>query len=290
MNDLSPREERPAPPVEVDGTAHLFRALGKQIKTLRELMGLTQKELAQRMHVSEDLVGSIERGVRLPQPDFLERADVVMEARGLLRAAVPDVTEALKKARIRHPDWFRRFADAEADSQALHYYEVQAVPGLLQTEAYARAVFRYRRPLLDEETVEKRVSDRLSRQVILDRWPSPTFSFLLEEAVLHRRIGGSAAHREQLRRILDIGSRRTVNLQVMPLDIDKHPCLDSSFTLLHPKGRQLVAYTETYGHAELITDPERVRVYSERYGIIRSLALRPDESLALIEKMLGEGP
>lgn len=89
-------------------------------------MGITQKELAQRMHVSEDLIGAIERGVRLPQPDFQQRADAVLEARGLLLASVEDVREALKKARTRHPDWFRRFADAEADSQALHHHEVQA--------------------------------------------------------------------------------------------------------------------------------------------------------------------
>ncbi|MER5934162.1 helix-turn-helix transcriptional regulator [Streptomyces sp. NPDC002054] len=287
-HDLSDREQRPEHPVETDGTAHLFRALGRQIKALREAAGLHQKELAARLHVGEDLISSIERGVRTPQPDLLERADGVLGARGVLLAAIPDVREALKRARTRHPDWFRHFATAEANSQALHYYSVQAVPGLLQTEGYARAVFQHRRPVLDEQTIEKRVADRLSRQVILDRWPAPTFSFVLEEAILHRPIGGAEIHREQLRRILSVGSRRTVHLQVMPMSREEHPSLDSSFTLLRPKGRQEVAYTETYGHANLITDPEAVRIYSERYGIIRAQALTPQESLALVEKMLGE--
>ncbi|MFD8858396.1 helix-turn-helix domain-containing protein [Streptomyces vinaceus] len=288
MNDLSDREEQPERPVEVDGTAYLFKALGKIIKVLREAAGLQQKELAARVHVGEDLVSSIERGVRTPQPDFLENADRALGAGGVLLAAIPDVREALKRARTRHPDWFRKFAEAEAQSVALHYYEVQAVPGLLQTEDYARAVFRHQRPVLHEEIVEKRVADRLDRQVILERWPAPTFSFVLEESILHRPTGGAAVHRAQLRRLLEVGSLRTVHLQVMPTNREEHPCLDSSFTLLRPKGRNEVAYTETYGHANIITDPERVRIYSERYGIIRAQALTPHESLALIEKMLGE--
>ncbi|KPI18303.1 transcriptional regulator, XRE family [Actinobacteria bacterium OV450] len=288
MNDLSDREEQPERPVEADGTTYLFKALGKMIKALREAAGLQQKELAARVRVSEELISSIERGVRVPQPDFLENADRALGANGVLLAAIPEVKEAQRRARTRHPDWFRKFAEAEASSVALHYYEVQAVPGLLQTEDYARALFRHRRPVLDEETIEKRVADRLARQVILDRWPAPTFSFVLEESILHRPMGGEAVHRAQLRRLLEVGRLRTVHLQVMPMKQDEHPCLDSSFTLLRPKGRNEVAYTETYGHANLITDPEQVRIYSERYGIIRAQALTPHESLALIEKMLGE--
>ncbi|MCB5178292.1 helix-turn-helix domain-containing protein [Streptomyces antimicrobicus] len=288
MNDLSPREERPERPLEVDGTAHLFRTLGKQIKTLRELMGLTQKELAQRMHVSEDLVGSIERGVRLPQVDFLERADVVLEARGLLLASVEEVREALKKARARHPDWFRDYANAEAEAKALHYYGHQGVPGMLQTEAHARAIFTAYRPLLDEATIEKRVADRLDRQQLFARWPSPTFSFVLDENLLMREVGGREAHIVQLHRFLEIGRLRTVELQVIPFGRGVHAAMEGSFTLLHPKGRHQVAYTETYGYPRLLTGPDEVRIFSERYGIIRAGALSPDESLALIEKKLGE--
>ncbi|MEW2418575.1 helix-turn-helix transcriptional regulator [Streptomyces sp. NPDC046866] len=288
MNDLSDREEQPERPVEVDGTAYLFKALGRIIKVLRERAGLQQKELAGLVHVGEDLVSSIERGVRTPQPDFLENADRVLEAGGVLRAAIPDVREALKRARTRHPDWFRDYAKAEAEANALHYYAHQGVPGMLQTENHARAIFTRRRPLLSEATIEKRVADRLARQEIFDRWPSPTFSFVLDHGLLMRAVGGPAVHEEQLRRFLDIGRLRTVELQVMPFDRGEHPAMEGMFTLLSPKGRQQVAYTETYNHPNLITDPEQVRIYAERYGIIRAQALTPDESLNLIEKMLGE--
>ncbi|WP_436844093.1 helix-turn-helix domain-containing protein [Streptomyces subrutilus] len=288
MNDMSDREERPERPVEADGTAHLFRALGKQIKALREAAGLHQKDLAARLHVSEDLIGAIERGVRTPQPDLLERADDVLGARGVLRVAIPDVKDALKRARTRHPDWFRSYAEAEAAAQAIHDYSHQGVMGLLQTERHARAVFAKRRPLLDEETIEKRVTDRMARQQLFQRWPSPTISLVLDQNLLEREVGGPEVRREQLRRFLEIGRLRTVELQVVPFRSGEQAAMDGSFTLLHPKGRQQVAYAETYGRPHLITDPEQVRVMAERYGIIRADALTPEESLHMIEKMLGE--
>jgi transcriptional regulator with XRE-family HTH domain len=281
-------EERPERPSEIDGTAHLFRALGKIVKALRKNAGMSQAELADATHCSEDLVSSVERGVRTPQPDFLLRADHALGAGGVLTAAVDDVREALARSRTRHPDWFRDFAKAEAEAVALHYYATQAVPGLLQTEAYARAVFSHRRPMWNEETIEKWVADRLARQAIFDTWPATTISFVLEMAVLNRPTGGREVHREQLLRILEIARLRTVHLQVMPVEREEHPSLDGSFTLLTPRGRREVAYTEIYGHARLITDPEEVRQYTERYGIIRAQALTPQESLAVIEKMLGE--
>ncbi|MFC8759301.1 helix-turn-helix domain-containing protein [Streptomyces sp. NPDC012693] len=281
-------EERPERPSEVDGTAHLFRALGKIIKVLRKNADLSQAELATITHCSEDLISAIERGVRTPQTDFLLRADPALGAGGVLAAAVEDVREALARARVRHPDWFRSFAKEEAEAVANHYYEVQAVPGLLQTPAYARALFERSRPMLDEATVEKRVADRISRQTIFDRWPVPTISFVLEAAVLLRPFGGPQVHREQLLRILEVAQRRTVELQILPQDGEEHPYLGSPFTLLTPKGRREVAYTEVYGHARLITDPEEVRQYSERYGILRSQALTKRESLDWIEKRLGD--
>ncbi|MFD7615990.1 Scr1 family TA system antitoxin-like transcriptional regulator [Streptomyces sp. NPDC059802] len=282
------REERPERPAESDGTAHLFKALGKQIKVLRERAGMSQKDLGLAAHCGEDLISAMERGVRTPQPEFLIRVDPLLGGCGVLCAAVDEVREALARARTRHPDWFRNYARVEAEALALHIYSTQAVPGLLQTEDYARAVFTQRRPLLDMQTIEKRVADRMDRQQIFDRWPAPTFTYVLEQVVLERPIGGRTVHREQLQRLLDVGRMRTVELQVMTTDREDHPSLDAAFTLLTPKGRQEVAYTETYGHARLITDPDEVRVFSERYGIIRSQALTPRESLTLIEKMLGE--
>ncbi|MEU0371532.1 helix-turn-helix domain-containing protein [Streptomyces sp. NPDC006283] len=108
------RDERPERPAEVDGTTHLFRALGKQIKVLRERARPSQKDLGIAAHCGEDLISAIGRGGRTRQPDFLERVDGLVSAGGVLKAAINDVREAQSKARTRHPEWFRSFARAES--------------------------------------------------------------------------------------------------------------------------------------------------------------------------------
>ncbi|MFI8425904.1 Scr1 family TA system antitoxin-like transcriptional regulator [Streptomyces sp. NPDC085479] len=281
-------EERPEKPSEVDGTAHLFKALGKIIKVLRTNAGLSQAQLAAETHCSEDLVSAMERGVRTPQPEFLLRAETVLNAGGVLEAAVEDTEKAISRARTRHPDWFRSFAAAEAEAVALHYFAPQAVPGILQTQGYAEAVFRHRRPLYDEATVEKRLADRLARQVIFEKQPAPTMSFVIEEAALRRPLGGRDAFREQLQRVIAVAKLWRVHLQVMPIGCEEHPALEGEFTLLTLKGKREVSYIESYQHARLITDPDEVRMYSERYGIMRAQALTPRESLEHLEKLLGE--
>lgn len=282
------REERPESAIEEDGTSELFIAIGEQLKVLRIRAGLTQREFGRLVGYTEGQISALERGVRIPQPDFLDRADEILNAGGVLIAAKRAIEKAQAKARVRHPGWFRDYANAEAQAVSLHDYSTQAVPGLLQTEEYARAVFTQRRPLLDEGTVEKRVTDRLARQQIFDRWPAPTFSFVLEQSMLSRPVGGWTVQMNQLQRLLHLGSLRTVELQVMPTDREDHAGLGGPFILLTPKGRQQVAYTEIYGHPRLITDHDEVRVFADRYGIIRAQALTPRESLSLIEKMLGE--
>ncbi|MFJ1884042.1 MULTISPECIES: Scr1 family TA system antitoxin-like transcriptional regulator [unclassified Streptomyces] len=282
------KEVRPERPAESDGTAHLFRALGKMIKVLRERAGLSQKELGLATHCGEDLISAMERGVRTPQPEFLELADGVLGAGGLLRSTIGEVRDALAKARTRHPEWYRGYANLEAAASQLYVYSNQSVPGLLQTEAYARAIFAQWRPLLSEETIEKRIADRLDRQKIFEPWPSPTFHFILDESVLMRPIGGRDVHREQLQALLRIGRLRTVELQLVPLDRTEQPSIDGPFTLITPRGKQQLAYLEIHGYPRLITEPEEVRALAVRYGIMQSVALTPGESLAAIEKMLGE--
>ncbi|MDI3405369.1 helix-turn-helix domain-containing protein [Streptomyces cavernicola] len=281
------REERPERPAEADGTAHLFAALGKQIKVLREACGMGQRELATATHVSLDLISAIERNVRIPQPRFLELAEVALDARGVLTAAIPDVKAALSRARTRHPEWYRGYAKLESEAVELHFYADQGVPGLLQTAEHAECVFRNHRPLLDEETIEKRIADRLHRQKVFERSPAPVISYVLEEAVLDRPLGGWTVHEAQLRHILQASRMRNVELQVMPTEVNEHPNLQGAFNLLTPKGQHHhVGYTEVQEHPRLITAPAQVRILAERYGIMRAVALPPRRPMELIEKKL----
>ncbi|WP_329441517.1 helix-turn-helix transcriptional regulator [Streptomyces canus] len=281
-------ERRPETPAEADGTAGLFVALGKMVKFLRERKGLTQKEFGELVGYGPDAVSSMERGVRTLRPEVLIKADELLDAGGLLKEVLPEVEEAMAKTRTRHPEWYRSYAGLEAEAVELHFYANHGVPGLLQTEDYARAVFAKRRPLLDEETIEKRVADRLSRQQVFERWPSPMVSYVLEEIVLDRPIGGRRVHADQLRRLLRIGGMRNIEIQVMPSGLEEHPNMDGAFNLLTPRGHGQVAYTEVQGYPRLITDSEEVRKIADRYGIMRAMALSPSESRKLIEQKLEE--
>ncbi|MEW2558382.1 helix-turn-helix domain-containing protein [Streptomyces griseorubiginosus] len=281
-------ERRPDTPAEADGTAGLFVALGKMVKLLRERKGLTQKEFGELVGYGPDAVSAMERGVRTLRPEVLLKADELLDAGGLLKEVLPEVEDAMTRARTRHPEWYRSYAGLEAEAVELHFYANHGVPGLLQTEDYARAVFSKRRPLLDEETIEKRVTDRLSRQLVFERWPSPMVSYVLEEIVLDRPIGGRRVHAEQLGQLLRVGGRRNIEIQVMPSALDEHPNMDGAFNLLTPKGHGQVAYTEVQGYPRLITDSEEVRKIADRYGIMRAMALAPSESRKLIEQKLEE--
>ncbi|MER5789930.1 helix-turn-helix transcriptional regulator [Streptomyces sp. NPDC001980] len=287
MTDVQ-QERRPETPAEAEGTTGLFSALGKQLKLLRERKGLTQKEFGALVGYGPDAISAMERGVRVPQPDMLVKADELLEGGGLLGAAVPELKEAMKRARTRHPEWYRSYAGLEAEAVELHFYANQGVPGLLQTEDYALAVFSQRRPLLNEQTIEKRIADRLSRQQVFDKWPAPMCGFVLEEVVLDRAIGGKAVRDAQLKQLLRIGGLRNVEIQVMPTDIEEHPNMGGAFNLLTPPKNPQVAYTEIQEYPRLITDADEVRKIADRYGMIRAMALSPKESRALIDEKLGE--
>ncbi|RZU16920.1 helix-turn-helix transcriptional regulator [Streptomyces sp. BK239] len=282
------RDRRPETPAEADGTTGLFTALGKMLKRLRERKGLTQKEFGQLVGYGPDAISAMERGVRLIRPEVLEQADVLLDAGGMLKDAIPEVREAMGRVRTRHPEWYRGYAALEAEAVELHFYANHAVHGLLQTLDHAHAVFAKRRPLLSEATIEQRVADRLTRQQIFERWPAPVVSYVIEEVVLDRPIGGREIHKAQLERLLTVSTMRSVEIQVMPTQVEEHPNLGSAFNLLTPKKHPQVAYTEAQGFPRLITDPEEVRKIAERYGIMRAMALPPRETRTLIAKKLEE--
>jgi hypothetical protein len=149
-------------------------------------------------------------------------------------------------------------------------------------------VFVNWRPLLDEETVEQRVAARLARQEIFCRMPLPTISFVIEESVLLRPLGGRGVMRGQLEQILLHGQRRNVEIQVMPTEREEHSGLAGPFTLIETKEGRRIAYVEAQQDSRLYTERKPVREIEEQYGILRAQALTPRESQALIVKLLGE--
>ncbi|OEU86101.1 DNA-binding protein [Streptomyces abyssalis] len=265
-----------------EGSGAFLKCFGRQLKLLRERAELTQAELGSRIGYGADHVASVERGRRIPKPEMIDAADRVLEAGGLLSAMKEEV------ARARYPAFFRDAARLEAEAVELHVYDTHIINGLLQTEDYARAVFSMRRPLLDEDTVEQRLAARMARQEIFERRPAPTLSFVIEEPVLRRPLGGSPVLRGQLEHLLLVGAKRNVEIQVMPCGREDHAGLGGPFKLLSPKGGEQVAYMEAQGRSTTASAREEVRSIAARHGIIRAQALTPRESLAFIEKRLGE--
>ncbi|MPY39663.1 helix-turn-helix domain-containing protein [Streptomyces phyllanthi] len=249
----------------------------------RERAGLRQAELGTAIGYSEEQVSSVERGRRAPKKQFLEAADAVLDAGGMISGLMKDVEVA------RYPKKVRDLAKLEAEAVEICAYDNSVVNGLLQTPEYLRAVFGSRCPAFSEDDLEQRVAARLARQAIIDgTQTTPAFSFVHDEAALRRHVGGRMVLRRQLERLLDIGHMRNVEIQVLPLDREDNAGLGGPFHLLRLKEGTTVGYNEVQRVSRLISESREVQILELRYGVIRSQALPPRESLAFIEKVLGE--
>jgi transcriptional regulator with XRE-family HTH domain len=268
-------------PEDQPGTG-VVGAFGRQLKLLRIRAGLDRVEFGKRVGYSAESVASFEQGRRTPQARFIDSADEVLDAGGVLKALKEEV------GRAQYPAFFRDMARLEVEAVELCAYDTLVVNGLLQTEEYMRAILSMRRPLLDEETIEQRVAARLARQEIFDRWPAPLLSFVMEEPLLRKPFGGKAVLRGQLEHLLLIGDKRNVELQVMPLDREDNAGVDGPFTVITRKAGEQFVYGEVQGRSHLLTKPDETSLAAARYGIIRSQALSPRESLDHIAKLLGE--
>ncbi|MGW3952640.1 helix-turn-helix domain-containing protein [Streptomyces sp. NPDC004752] len=263
-------------------SAAVLRTVGRVVKACRERKGLTQAELGIAIGYSEEQVSSVERGRRAPSPAFLEAADQALDAGGLLIGLKKDVQQA------RYPKKVRDLAKLEAEAVEICAYDNSVVNGLLQTEEYLRAVFGSRRPAFSEEEAERLVVARLARQSIVDGQMIPAFSFVHDEATLRRRVGGRMVLRRQLERLLEIGQMRNVEIQVLPMDREDNAGLGGPFHLLRLKEGTTVGHNEVQRTSRLISEPQEIQILELRYGVIRAQALSPRESLAFIEKVLGE--
>ncbi|MFF8267478.1 Scr1 family TA system antitoxin-like transcriptional regulator [Streptomyces sp. NPDC016562] len=261
-----------------------LRTFGAVVQALREHSGLSRAEFAEIVRFSKHTVESVELGRRMPDEAFVERGEGALGNTGALRRSAPFLTRAEAGLAV----WFRRWARLEKVAVSLYTYECRLVPGLLQSEAYARAVFDNSIPLLTERQLETQLAARLKRQKMLYERPTVPFSFIVEEHVFRRRLGGAEVQRSMLDRVLDLSAPRNVTLQVVPLEAEFHGCLDGPVRLLEtPDGRRL-GYSEGQQNGRLISDPKEVSLLCQRYDTLRSQALNPKESRGLLERLRGE--
>ncbi|MDX3232397.1 helix-turn-helix transcriptional regulator [Streptomyces sp. ME19-01-6] len=261
-----------------------LRAFGAVVQALREHAGLSRAQFGELVRFSKHTVESVELGRRMPDESFVERAEGVLGNTGALRKAARHLTRGEPGLAA----WFRRWARLERVAVSLCMYECRLVPGLLQSEGYVRAVFDNSIPLLTNAQLEAQVTARLERQEMLRERPSVPFSFIVEESVFRRRLGGVDVMRGLLDHVLELSAPRNVFLQLVPLEAEVHACLDGPLQLLEtPEGRRL-AYSEGQQNGRLIADSKEVSLLHQRYDTLRSQALNPKDSWGLLERLRGE--
>ncbi|WP_406137477.1 Scr1 family TA system antitoxin-like transcriptional regulator [Streptomyces sp. NBC_01089] len=260
-----------------------MRLVGAVLAQFRTSAHLTQNALAQRVGLDCETIASIEQGRRPLKPDYAEILDRVLDTKGALSVAVENMPEI-----DLIPAWAEQYIDLEQDALALSWYDNQVVPGLLQTEKYAQAVFRNRVPAFNEQEVMVQTAGRLDRQAILQRETPPTISFVVWEPVLNLQLLQVTEHLEQLRHLRVCANLPGICLQILPVRCRNHAGLDGPFTLLETADHQHVAYSETQRGSQLVSDPNEVSILAQKYAMLRAQALSPEDTVGLLDRLLGE--
>jgi transcriptional regulator with XRE-family HTH domain len=251
---------------------------GFELRRHREAAGLTQRQLGDIVNYTGSLVGQVETARKLPTLEFSERVDAALGTGGLLSRLV----ELVLRSQL--PAWFQQVAELQARAVEICSFETHMVHGLLQTEAYARAVLG----ALDQSNLDDRTAVRLARQSIFEKNEPPVFWAILSEAALHQEIGGPEAMRGQLARLLVFEDNPRVNIQILPFSAGAHAGLQGSFDLYRFANDPTIVYTEGYGSGHPTANPDGVKDCSLRYDHLQAAALSIRDSAELIRQVMEE--
>lgn len=256
---------------------HLF---GAEMRRLREAAGITLEGLADIVKYSKSSLHRFETAEAMIPPDLPAKLDAAFGTDGLFGRLY-----GLARKEV-HPDRYRRRMDLEAQARVISEYAGHIVPGLVQTEGYARALFRVSNPQATQEEIEDKVSARLGRQALLRTDAPPELSVILDETVLRRAVGGPGVMREQLAALLPLVDAPSTVIQVLPFSHGEHALLGGSLTLLTLSKGQVAAYEESIATGHLLEDPEGVASRCRAYDRMRAHALSPKESRAFIRSTM----
>jgi len=274
------------------------RRLVIELKQSREAAGLTGEQVAEQMGWSVAKVYRIEGDkVRVLARDVAR----LLKLYGITGGQADAVLELARMARVKDwwhqysgaiPEWFQFYVGLEAAASAMQEYNAELITGLLQTEAYARAVMAAAMRANGEEEIDRQIAVRLERQKRLTATDAPALWAVMNEAVLHRQVGGPQVMAAQLAHIGQLAARPGVTVQVLPFTAGAHPAMLGSFTLMQfpdPADRDVV-YLEAETGALYQEKPEDVRRYSLMIDYLRAQALGPAESRALIAHLAARPP
>ncbi|MCW2914684.1 MAG: hypothetical protein JWN52_2752 [Actinomycetia bacterium] len=269
-------------PNDLDPTSPLA-IFGEELKHARDAAGLSQDQVGVELQYSEAQVGHIETGKRKPSLRFAEGSDRLFGTNGLF-GRLHEKIEQMPS----YPAWFGPWAKAEREAMSLHNYQTLIVPGLLQTEEYARAFLRGGRPRDTDEQIDELVTARMERQRILTWEDPPALWFVLDEGVLRRVIGDAAVMRKQLNHLVELAGHTQVNIQIVPLSAGARPGLSGAFVIACFPDRPDIVYLETAAEGDIVVAPKRVAPLTYTYDAVRAHALPAKHSVELIKEVVAE--
>lgn len=267
------------------------RQLIAELKRLREVASLTQEEVADRLDWHPTKVFRIETGRTGPHPNDVR---VMLDIYGVTdREQREALIQLAKDARKRGwwysyrdvlPSRYEFFIGLEHESTSIRTFELAVVPGILQIEEYARALVRGGPLELDADEVQRRVEVRMTRQKILAKKDRPQLWVILDEAVIHRPVGGSEVMRAQLDHLIAASEQARTTIQIVPYSVGSHPGTTGSFVILgFPEPGEIdVVYMETVGGNMAVDKAEEVEHYTNAFDHLRAVALSPHDTRAML--------
>lgn len=258
---------------------------GSELRYHREKADLTQAEVGQRCHVGNGLISKIERAERVPQPDLCGALDELFGLDGFFERLGEQVREHSTLSQE-----FRAYVLHEPRAVAIATYVTQLVPGLLQTEEYARSVISAERPTPSDDVIETRLAARMTRQEILTRGdpPPPRLWVVMSEAVVHVEVGSRQVMAKQLGHILDAASWSNVTIQVLPFSAGVTPAVDIPFLVAEmPDGADLF-HVDALPGVTTDSDGDTLTRYRVVFDHLRAAALPESASARVIEKKMRE--
>lgn len=271
--------------------------LGSQLRRLREEKGISRETAGYHIRASESKISRMELGrVSFKErdvADLLTFYQVTDEAdRAPLLALVREANTAgwWQSFNDVLPAWFQPYVGLEESAQLIRTYEVQFIPGLLQTEDYARAIITQGGSGLPVDTIERRVSVRVNRQKLLYRHNPPRLWVVVDEAALRRPIGGPKVMRAQIEHLVTLSELPNLTLQIMPFAFGGHAAEGGAFTILRFPEMDLpdVVYLEQLTSSSYLDKREEVDRYMEVYNRLSVDSTTPGETPDLLRRIVNE--
>jgi transcriptional regulator with XRE-family HTH domain len=268
---------------EIEETSSPLTSFAGELRRLRTEAGLSQDQLGQKVGYSGAMIGKVEKNDRAPSDDFAERCDEVFNARGLL---ITICRLARRWDGGVYPTWFAGWMDRERTATSLCWWEPSLIPGLLQTEDYARSILRVGLHTTEDE-LEEMVRARMERQAIFGRPNAPLLWVIVDEVVLHRRIGNATIMHDQLDHLADLALRPTITIQVVPYTVGAHVGLLGAFAIASGNGADRV-YMESPDEGQTTELPGTVAKLTQTFNMLRGEALSREASREMIMKAAKE--